>query len=480
MPAKAPAIRPDDLLASVVREDFFEFVKAFWGELIHEPPVWNWHIPYLCRELQIAVELVFAGKPREYDIIINIPPGTTKSTVASVMLPAWVWTRMAHARFICASHTDTLVMDLSNKARHIIKSELYGRLFPHIRLMHDQDAKTYYRNVDGGDRLSCTVGGKTPTGFHAHIIIVDDPIDPMKALSDAELKAANDFMTQTLPSRKVDKELSLTILIMQRLHQNDPAGHWLGRARPGAVRHICLPAEASEFIRPPRLGEFYEDGLLDPKRLSRKTLAEFRALGEFMYSGQFRQHPVPLGGGMFKVSKLVVEERPPDKFASIVRYWDNAGTAGAGNFTVGAKLGVRYIAGLPEYWVLDIVRGQWSSNVREDIKLETARQDGKDVLVGQEQEPGSGGKESAEATVRRLAGFRVRVDKVSGDKILRADPYSVQVNAGAVHVLRRPWTRDYINEMEYFPGSTYKDQIDASSGAFALLAAPRLVLGALR
>ena len=98
-----------------------------------------------------------------------------------------------------------------------------------------------------------------------------------------------------------------------------------------------------------------------------------------------------------------------------------------------------------------------------------------DVQYYVEQEPGSGGKESAEGTIRNMAGFSIRTDRPTGDKIHRADPYSVQVNNGNVLVYNGEWdVHAYIEEHRYFPFGTYKDQVDASSGAFNKLAGKRL------
>jgi predicted phage terminase large subunit-like protein len=87
-----------------------------------------------------------------------------------------------------------------------------------------------------------------------------------------------------------------------------------------------------------------------------------------------------------------------------------------------------------------------------------------------EQEPGSGGKESAEASVRMLAGFSAEADRVSGSKELRADPFAAQWQAGNVRLVAASWNRDYLNEHEHFPSGKYKDQVDASTGAFNKIA----------
>jgi predicted phage terminase large subunit-like protein len=117
----------------------------------------------------------------------------------------------------------------------------------------------------------------------------------------------------------------------------------------------------------------------------------------------------------------------------------------------------------------DVKRGQWSSEQRERIIRQTAEVDGKKCWVVVEQEPGSGGKESAENTIRNLAGYLVEADKPTGDKAKRADPLSVQVNNGNILLRIAEWNKVYMDEFELFPNSTYKDQVDATSGGFNFL-----------
>lgn len=477
-------IDKNSLFRSVVKDSFYDFLRHYWEVFIPVKPVWNWHIEFLCDELQNVAELVFAEKPKEYDLIINISPGTTKSSICSIAFPAWCWTRQAHMRFICASYTDKLALDLSRKCRDVIKSEKYRRYFPEIKLREDQDTKGYFANSAGGDRYCCGVGG-SPMGFHGNFLIVDDPINPQSAVSEIELESANVWMRETLPTRKVNKDVTPTILIMQRLHQNDPTGNRLSWAEAGRIRHIRLPAELipgrKSSVKPARLREKYVDGLMDPFRLTRKALGEQKAaLGEYGYAGQFLQDPVPLGGGMFKTDKIHLifpgDAQIPTKFKRIVRYWDNAGTKDGGKYTAGVKMG---IDAQNRIWVLHVERFREGSDVREERKIRTAGMDGKECIIGQEQEPGSSGKESAEATAKRLIGYMVRLIKPTGDKVIRADPLSVQVNAGNVYCVIGPWTESFIEELKYFPNSTYKDQVDAASGGFGLIVTPTVVAGAL-
>jgi predicted phage terminase large subunit-like protein len=471
----------DELLASLCRSSFADFLKEFWdvvnpGDRLH----WNWHLQVLCDAMQEIGERVIAGKRKKHDLIINISPGTTKSTIASIMFPAWLWTRMSHCRVITASYAFLLACDLSRKSRDVIESEKYHKLFPHIKLRSDQNTKGFFVNTRAGERYAIGVDGGV-MGRHAHIIIVDDPLDPKQAASEADLATANRWMEETLPSRKVDKRNTPTILIMQRLHEGDPTGIRLEKNIP--VKHICLPAELANNVNPPELAEYYVDGLMDPERLGWDVLSEVAQDGDFVYSGQYMQNPIPRGGAMFDVDKLNFSDFPPEEkdMVAVVRYWDKAGTAGGrGAFSAGAKVGKDRRG---RFWVLDMIRGRWNSGKRERNMVSVAALDGKKIRIVVEQEPGSGGKESALGSIRGLAGYRVRAHKVGksdGDKEDRADAFSAQVNNGNVWVVRAPWNKDFVKEMRYFPLSRHKDQVDASSGGFNVVAGKTIRVGAGR
>lgn len=177
-------------------------------------------------------------------------------------------------------------------------------------------------------------------------------------------------------------------------------------------------------------------------------------------------------GGLFFTERFRVLESVPDSLVMTrVRSWDKAATANGGAYTVGLRMArVKPGAGFPEWVIEDIVRGQWSSDRREAIIRGTAETDPVGTVVILEQEGGSGGKESAELTVRNLAGFWVEVIRPTGDKETRARPYSVQVNSYNVTLIRAGWNADYIAEIRSCPNGLYWDQIDASSLGFNWLA----------
>lgn len=476
---------------------FYNFLKFMWPAYSSERFQDNWHIKYVCDQLQEVAEQTAEQrsnrqKERVDDMIINVPPGTTKTTMVSIMFPAWCWTRWYWMEFIGLSYSSTLSLEAAEAQRDLIRSDRFKAVYPDLSIKADKDQKSNFQLLkqmdgrpgykpskkQGGSRYSTSVGG-TLTGFHGHMILVDDPINPEQAVSPKQLKNVNRWLDQTLPTRKVHKVCSPVIYVMQRLHEDDPTGHKLDKEK-GNVKHICLPGEIRNYedeVSPQHLKEHYsDDGLLDPIRMTWDVLDDLKAdLGQYGFAGQVGQSPTPPSGGMFKVDRMQVVDQLPQKHEIIktVRYWDKAGTEAKQEdknsgpaYTVGVKMSLLKSG---KFLIRNVVRGRWGSAERESKIRQTTEADGHDVIVGVEQEPGSGGKESAEATVKNLRGYTVKVERPTGDKIYRADPYSVQVNNRNVMMMQGDWNKDFKEEHRFFPFGTFKDQVDAAAGAFALL-----------
>jgi len=465
------------IIASICRESFFEFVKEFWPVIVAEPLDLNWHLEFLCRELQTVAERVFHNETRKYDLIVNIPPGMSKSTIVSQLFPAWVWTRLPSARFICVSYAATIAVKDSLKTRDLVESEPYKTCFPGLELREDVNTKGLFENSHKGFRLAAGVLGAI-TGRHGHFLLVDDPLNPEQAYSEAELKTVNRWMRTTLPSRRMPKHVAPIILIQQRLSIMDPTGEMVARyaKKPGSLRHICLPGELTEDVSPPEIRKNYVNGLLDPRRLSREVLDGLKGeLGLYGYTSQILQSPVPSEGGMFEVKKLNIAQEAP-RIVRRCRSWDKAATEGGGKYSTGIEIGMDE---QNRTWILNMERGQWSVTKRERVMRETAERDGLAVPILIEIEPGSGGKESGETSVRNLRGFRVLLIRPTGEKETRAYGLASQVGAGNVFVLNRGWTEDFVEELRYFPNGKFSDQVDAASQGFNYLAKKRSKVGGL-
>ena len=286
----------DRVQAHMCKKSFYRFVETFWSVIIPEEPVFNWHIKYLCDEMQKLAYYIVNRLPKPYDIIINIPPGTTKSTIVTIMFPAWLWTQDPSLRVISSSYSSDVSLDQAQKSKDIITSERYRRLFPEVVIRRDKSGKGYYGNTAGGERY-VTSTGSAVTGKHAHIILNDDPQSPKQADSEPLRLQAVEF-TKTLSTRKVNKKNTPTVTIMQRLHEDDVTGYLL-KKKSERIKHICLPAELSDQVKPAELQQQYVDGLLDPVRLDREVLAEARVdLGSRAYAGQYEQTPASASGNI--------------------------------------------------------------------------------------------------------------------------------------------------------------------------------------
>jgi len=471
---------------------FYHFLKYFWPVVSAHTFQENWHIKYLCDQLEDTARRVGRREPRLYDLIINVPPGSTKTITCSIMFPVWCWAHVGYwMRFICSSYSAALSLESAEYCRDLIRNQKFQEIYPDLDIREDKDQKSNFKvvrklldesrpgkvpkSISGGSRYSTSVGG-TLTGFHGDILIVDDPLNPTQAVSEVELANANRWCEQTLSTRKTDKAITPTIYIMQRLHQDDPAGHLLAKQKEN-VKHICLPGEIRNYrekLNPPELASFYIDDLLDVNRLPWSTLKDLEAdLGQYGYAGQIGQDPTPPGGGMFKVANFEVkDEIPPEShIVRKIRYWDKAATLDAGAYTVGVKM-LQLSNG--RWMVEDVRRGRWGADKREFIIQQTALLDGQNTVIWLEQEPGSSGKESVEGSIRGLAGYSVYAERPTGEKAVRADSYSVQVNNGGVYILKAPWNRDFLEEHRFFPFGKYKDQVDASSGAFNKLVGKKI------
>lgn len=279
---------------------FFKFV---WPVLSPEPPVWNWHIDAISSKLQELSSYIIDRKPSPYDLIINVPPGMTKSSLVTQAFPMWLWLHDPTICIITSSYSEGLAIDNSLKARTILEHDrfLWFQEFVFKRqhkqpLMLIKDTERYWINNFGGWYYATSTGG-TVTGKHAHLIIRDDPLNPQQADSEAHRIRCNRFNDNTLATRKKDKEVTPTITVMQRLHEDDPTGHDL-RKEGKKIYHICLPAEDSEDVKPAQWRVYYKDGLLDPVRLNSEILRiEKSGMGSYAYAGQYGQKTTPEAGG---------------------------------------------------------------------------------------------------------------------------------------------------------------------------------------
>lgn len=425
-----------------------------------------------------AINEVVAGDLRR--LMIFAPPQHGKSELISVRLPAFWLGRRPDDPVILASYAADLAESKSRQARQIVEGGEFQALFPGIATRRDSRAVNQWQIAGRRGFLKAVGIGGPVTGHGALLGVIDDPFENWEqAQSLTHRNRVWDWYRGTFRTRIW--EGGAIILIMTRWHEDDLAGRLLAQDA-GAWRVLRLPALAETQAERDannaklHLGVGLPDPLgrapgeaLSPRRFSPAALAALRAdVGSLVWSAEYQGAPTLPEGGMFKRHWLPIVDAAP-AVGKTIRYWDKAGSGGAGDYSAGVKL--RATDGV--YYVLDVVRGQWTSGQRNRVMEQTAQLDGAETAIWVEQEPGSGGKESAEISIKLLAGFTIHREPVTGEKWVRAMPLAAQAEAGNVKLVRGAWNGTFIEELTAFPTGTHDDQVDGASGAFNKLAGKR-------
>jgi predicted phage terminase large subunit-like protein len=445
--------------------------ESFWEYRILMNPRFvlrgHWFPRSLARKLRKFWDDFKAGKRPV--LLLETPPQHGKS-LSVIDFIAWAVGHDPHLRVIYTSFSDRLSIRANLRMQRALDNPVYQRIFPETQIS-SKGSGTALRNydilefldTDGYFRNSTVLG--SITGEALDIGVVDDPI---KGRVEANSLNIRDKVWMWLTDDVFTRfsEQGALLMIMTRWHVDDPAGRLIEHFGD-RVTIARYPAIAEEDEKYRRAGEpLPELKSLEFLEQRRKTLTHGS------WEALYQQSPIVVGGGIFPLEKIsIVPERPAVKdVVRVARYWDKAGSAGSGAYSAGVLM-LRLRDGT--FVVADVRRGQWSALDRERAIRQTAMTD-HDIYpttkVYLEQEPGSGGKESAEASVRMLAGYAAEADRVTGSKETRADPFAAQWQAGNVRLVSAPWNKNYLDEHEHFPAGKYKDQVDASTGAFNKIA----------
>ena len=448
--------------AELARRSLLEFTRQAWSIL--EPGVQmkeGWVLEAICEHL----EAVANGDIKR--LLINVPPGSSKSRLARVMFPLWLWTHKPWMRIIGASYALALSERDSYYARTVIQTDWYQKNFG-VSISSEQGAKVNFDNTSMGGMRAISVGGAT-TGFRGDLLLCDDAHNISDGESDAKRSEAVQWFKETFQTRVNDLDNTPIVVIGQRVHEEDV----YSAALELGYEHLNIPMEWEEEQRKttsigwtdPRTKE---NELMWPERFSADAVERLKnALGPYAASAQLQQRPVPRKGGMFQVDSIRQIDDLPDEPFIAVRAWDLAGSEGKGAYTVGVKM--LWGEKSQEFYVVDVIRKQLGGGAVRELIDKTAEQDGVATKIIVPRDPGQAGKVQTEDIVALLAGFNAKAEAQSGSKELRAEPFASQVEVNRVNVLKRTWTKAWLDELRFFPKSKYKDQVDASSSAFNAL-----------
>jgi hypothetical protein len=227
---------------ALLRSDFRAFVhKAFTTLCPGQNYVSTWHVEAIAWQLERARR----GEIRR--LIINMPPRSLKSIMASVAFPAFVLGHDPSRRIICVSYSGDLSRKHSNDFRALLESSWYRRTFPNARIGPYKNSETEIELTERGFRLATSVGG-TLTGRGGDIIIIDDPLKPDDALSETKRSAANQWFANTLLSRLDDRRTGAIAIVMQRVHMDDRTGFLLSQSSEWELLSFPAIAEFEETI----------------------------------------------------------------------------------------------------------------------------------------------------------------------------------------------------------------------------------------
>lgn len=463
------------------------FLQAAWPTIEPGSPfVAGWHIDAICEHL----EAVSRGQIR--NLLINMPPRHSKSSIVSVAWPAWLWITHPERKWLCASYSQRLSTRDSVSCRRLIESAWYQEQWGHVyRLTDDQNAKERYENTHRGVRISTSVGG-TVLGEGGDILLCDDPQSADEAMSsDAARMSVLAWWQYAWSSRLNDPKTSAKVVVMQRLHQQDLSGHLL---EVGGFEHLCLPAEYERSTHVTSIGwsdpRTEQGELLWPDRFGRTEIDDLKnALGSYAASGQLQQRPSPEGGGLLKRHwwrywKTIDSGLPPvtvrdangsisnidallipHRFDEVIQSWDcTFKDLQSSDYVVGQVWGrkgansylldqVRARLDLPG--TLNAIRGltaKWPNATRKLI------------------EDKANGSAVIQTLKNEIAGL-IPVNP-EGGKVVRAQAVSAKIESGNVylpHPALYAWVAPLVEECAAFPHGRHDDSVDSLTQALVRL-----------
>lgn len=437
---------------------FSDFVQLAWPQIIPDRLKWGWHMD------AVADHLMAVASGQINRLLVNVPPGTSKSTMIGVMYPAWLWGPggQAHHRYIGAAHEQGLAVRDSRLMRELVTSPWYQERWP-TALKGDQNEKLYFENEGRGFRQACAVSSMT--GRRGHTVAWDDPLSPAKAHSEPARKEATRILTETVPTRLNDPIESAIIIVMQRVHEKDPSGYIITEGL--GYEHLCIPMEYEPRPNKSTIGwkdPRTEPGeLLSPERFPQSVIdRDKKAMGSYAWAGQMQQRPAPLGGGMFKGEWWRYYDSPPPIVWRGIWADTAQKTKEANDYSVfqcwGATEDGRAV-------LLDQIRGKWEApELLEQARAFWAKH--KAVIgMGSLRSLSIEDKVSGTGLIQTLRREGVPVQGIQRgpgqDKTTRAMDAIPSIEAGLVWIPRNtPWLSDFLEETAAFPNGAHDDQVD--------------------
>ncbi|MCK5617117.1 phage terminase large subunit [Candidatus Pacearchaeota archaeon] len=440
------------LVARQALLDSFEvFVLHFFYWTYKKRFLWNHHHGMIVSVL----ERVHAGGITY--CIINIPPRYSKTELVIKLFPAWGYAKNSACNNIHLSYSDKLAIDNSDSIRDIIKGEAFQLFFPEITIKPNKDSKKQWSTSSNGEFYATAAGGSV-TGFgagaveetdedgnfvYSGAILIDDPLKPDDAHSEAKRGSVNRRWDETIKNRRNGPRTPV-IVVMQRLHEDDFCAT-LEQDEEFDWTLLCLPA-------------LDKDGkALWPKKHTAKQLKAMKKKNSYVFAGQYQQTPTPEGGGIFKSKwwRYYVKMPPKIKYRFIV------GDTGQKAKTVhDYTVFMCFAFAEDRLYIEDMIRGKWEAPELEIQycafwdKWKPAKPRPRFSSI-EDKVSGTG----LIQRIQRKAHSPIRSMQRNTDKVTRAMDTAPYIESGYVLIpMTAPWLSDFLAEMGSFTAAmTHKN-----------------------
>jgi predicted phage terminase large subunit-like protein len=392
-------------------------------------------------------------------LALSVPPQHGKTTALTIPYPLWRMLREPGLRVGICCHTQTYANKISRKIRRLVPTA--GATFGAVNRADEWE-------LSNGSTFICRGADGSIAGESLDLCIIDDPFGSREDADSPTIQEKVYTWYQDDVTPRIQEHGAIIIVhtrwgpadLIGRIFDSEEGLEWI---------YVCFKAIAEENDP---LGRSPGEPLC-VERFSLKKLEQRRRIEGIGFESLYQGNPIPRGGTYFERRWFpVVESLPPNADFRLVRYWDLAAsrkdTACYTSGVLMAKVGKIN----PEFYIIDVIRGRWSPGDRNEVMRTTALADKARVGFDRtwyEKPVFDKNNVAGKAIAGQLAGHNFSADLVMKSKEVRAEPLSDAAKNGIVKIVAGPWVSAFLTELEGFPKTQYKDQVDSAAGAFAKL-----------
>jgi predicted phage terminase large subunit-like protein len=446
---------PEALYDAMTRVDYPTFVARVMATL--EPGTvyeHNWHIDVITHRL----ELLRSGECRR--LMINLPPRSMKTILVSVAFSAWVLGHDPSRRIMCVAYSKEVAQAQAVQFNRVVSTAWYRRVFSDCR-PRVPNRQLEWQTTAGGYRLATSIEGSV-LGRGADFIILDDPNKGQEIYSKLAREKVKNAYDHTISTRLNHPRKSVIVCVMQRLHDDDLAGH-LQRQEQWEILVIPATATRDEHWDLGH-GEAHhraEGELIQPSRMGEAELdTRLRIMGQTAFAAQFQQQPVPDDGVVVRKSWLRYYEEPAEHYEVTLVSWDTASTLNeSSDWSAGSVWGLS--GGELHLLHVERVRLEAPELIARIEAIHTRFE--ADITLIEDADLGRG---LAQHLNRASSVCRPRLVKPTIEKVARMQARAVMFETGKVFLPRNAsWLACYLAELLGFPNRVFDDQVDSTSQA---------------